>query len=90
MSFNRIRFAAGVLSVVLLTTAMDMTVFAVDMDQVLPVAGLDLSLNEGISMKTVAEEKGLDTKTEYYIVEPIEPAGSCEKRNGRRDERGLF
>lgn len=74
MSFNRIRFAAGVLSVVLLTTAMDMTVFAVDMDQVLPVAGLDLSLNEGISMKTVAEEKGLDTKTEYYIVEPIEPA----------------
>lgn len=74
MSFNRIRFAAGVLSVILLTTAMDMTVFAVDMDQVLPVAGLDLSLNEGISMKTVAEEKGLDTKTEYYIVEPIEPA----------------
>ena len=74
MNYNKIRFAAGVLSVALLTSAMDMTVLAVDMDEILPVAGLDLSLNEGVSMKTVAEEKGLDTKTEYYIVEPIEPA----------------
>lgn len=74
MNFNKTRFAAGVLSIALLTTTMDMTVFAVEIDKVLPVAGLDLSLNEGISMKTVAEEKGLDTKTEYYIVEPIEPA----------------
>ena len=74
MNFNKVRLAAGVLSVALLVTAMDMTVFAVDMDQILPVAGVDLSLNEGVSMKTVAEEKGLDTETEYYIVEPIEPA----------------
>ena len=74
MNFMKLRFAAGILSVALLTTAMDMTVYAVDIDQLLPVAGLDLSLSEGVSMKTVAEEKGLDTKTEYYIVEPIEPA----------------
>ena len=79
MNFNKVRFAAGVLSVALLTTAMDMTVLAVDMDEILPVAGLDLSLNEGVSMKTVAEEKGLDTKTEYYIVEPIEPAEIVKK-----------
>ena len=79
MNFNKVRFAVGVLSVALLTTAMDMTVLAVDMDEILPVAGLDLSLNEGVSMKTVAEEKGLDTKTEYYIVEPIEPAEIVKK-----------
>ena len=72
MKFNKIRFAAGILSIALLVTGADMTVFAVDMDQILPVAGVDLSLNEGVSMKTVAEEKGLDTETEYYIVEPAD------------------
>ena len=74
MKFNKIKFAAGLLSIALLASAMDLTVLAVDMDEILPVAGLDLSLNEGVSMKAVAEEKGLDTETEYYIVEPIEPA----------------
>ena len=59
MNFNRTRFAAGVLSIALLVTGIDMTVFAVEIDKVLPVAGLDLSLNEGVSMKSVAEEKGL-------------------------------
>ena len=73
MNFNKIRFAAGLLSVVLLVTGMDMTVFAVELNKILPVAGLDLTLNEGVSMKKVAEEKGLDTKTDCYIVEPIEP-----------------
>lgn len=73
MNFNKIRFAAGLLSVALLVTSMDMTVFAVELNKILPVAGLDLTLNEGVSMKKVAEEKGLDTKTDCYIVEPIEP-----------------
>ena len=73
MNFNKIRFAAGLLSVALLVTGMDMTVFAVELNKILPVAGLDLTLNEGVSMKKVAEEKGLDTKTDCYIVEPIEP-----------------
>ena len=72
MNFNKARLAAGVLSIALLTTTIDMTVLAVDIDELLPVAGLDLSLNEGVSMKAVAEEKGLDTKTEYYIVEPAD------------------
>jgi len=70
MISNKVRVAAGVLSIALLVTGMDMTVFAVEMDKVLPVAGLDLSLNEGVSMKSVAEEQGLDTET--VIVEPAE------------------
>ena len=73
MNFNRIRFAAGLLSVALLVTGMDMTVFAVELNKILPVAGLDLTLNEGVSMKKVAEERGLNTETDCYIVEPIEP-----------------
>ena len=73
MNFNKVRFAAGLLSVALLVTGMDMTVFAVELNKILPVAGLDLTLNEGVSMKKVAEERGLDTKTDCYIVEPIEP-----------------
>lgn len=72
--FNKKSLVAGFLSVALLTGHADMTVFAIDMDQVLPVAGLDLSLNEGVSMKAVAEEKGLDTTSEVKIVEPVKPA----------------
>ena len=69
MNFNKVRLAAGVLSVALLVTSIDMTVFAVELNKILPVAGLDLTLNEGVSMKKVAEEKGVDN----FIVEPIEP-----------------
>lgn len=74
MIFKKARLAAGILSIAMLVSVADMTVFAVEIDKVLPVAGLDLSLNEGVSMRTVAEEKGLDTENEVYIVEPIEPA----------------
>ena len=70
MKFNKTRFAAGLLSIAMLTSALDMTVYAVEIDKLLPVAGLDLSLNEGVSMKTVAEEQGLDAET--VIVEPAE------------------
>ena len=72
MIFNKARVAAGILSVALLVTVMDINVYAVEIDKVLPVAGFDLSLNEGVSMKTVAEEKGLNTETEFIIVEPAE------------------
>ena len=72
MIFNKTRFAAGLLSVAMLATGADMTAYAVELDKVLPVAGFDLSLNEGVSMKAVAEEKGLDTETECIIVEPAE------------------
>jgi len=70
MNFKKTRFAAGLLSIAMLTSALDMTVYAVEIDKLLPVAGLDLSLNEGVSMKSVAEEQGLDTET--VIVEPAE------------------
>ena len=72
MKFNITKLAAGFLSVAILVTGMDITAYAVELDKVLPVAGFDLSLNEGVSMKAVAEEKGLDTETECYIVEPAE------------------
>ena len=72
MKLNITKLAAGVLSVAILVTGIDITAYAVELDKVLPVAGFDLSLNEGVSMKTVAEEKGLDTETECYIVEPAE------------------
>ena len=74
MILKNVRLAAGILSIAMLVSAVDMTVFAVEIDKVLPVAGLDLTLNEGVSVRTVAEEKGLDTENEVYIVEPIEPA----------------
>ena len=72
MKLNITKLAAGFLSAAILVTGMDITAYAVELDKVLPVAGFDLSLNEGISMKVVAEEKGLDTETECYIVEPAE------------------
>lgn len=74
MSLKNVRLAAGILSIAMLVSAVDMTVFAVEIGKVLPVAGLDLTLNEGVSVRTVAEEKGLDIENEVYIVEPIEPA----------------
>ena len=72
MIFNKTRIAAGLLSVALLVTTFDMTVFAVEIDKFLPVAGLDLTLNEGVSMKVVVEEKGMEHIDKFYIVEPAE------------------
>lgn len=72
MIFNKTRVAASILSIALLLTTFDMTVFAVEIDKLLPVAGLDLTLNEGVSMKVVVEEKGMELKDKFYIVEPAE------------------
>lgn len=77
MSFNKTKLAAGVLSVALLTTGANISAFAAEMDSVLPVAGLDLCLNEGVSLKDVAEETG--TENNYDIVEPIEPTEIVKK-----------
>ena len=72
MIFNKTRVAASILSIALLVTTFDMTAFAVEIDKLLPVAGLDLTLNEGVSMKVVVEEKGMELKDKFYIVEPAE------------------
>ena len=72
MTFKKTRLAAGVLSAALLVTGADMTAYAVEIDKILPVAGFELSLNEGVSMKTVVEEKGLESKSECVIAEPAE------------------
>ena len=68
---NKKSIIAGCLSVALLAGNADMPVLAFDMNQVLPVAGLDLSLNEGVSMKKVVEEKGSEFVTDITLVEPI-------------------
>ena len=72
MIFNKTKIAASLLCVALLATTFDMTVFAVEIDKFLPVAGLDLTLNEGVSMKLVVEEKGTELLDKFYIVEPAE------------------
>ena len=72
MIFNKTRVAASILSIALLVTTFDMTVFAVEIDKFLPVAGLDLTLNEGVSMRVVVEEKGMELRDKFYIVEPAE------------------
>ena len=72
MIFNKTRIAASLMCIALMVTTFDMTVFAVEIDKFLPVAGLDLSLNEGVSMKDVVEEKGMELKEKFYIVEPAE------------------
>ena len=72
MIFNKTRVAASILSIALLVTTFDMTAFAVEIDKLLPVAGLDLTLNEGVSMKVVVEEKGMELRDKFYIVEPAE------------------
>ena len=72
MVFNKTRIAASLLSVAMLVTGIDMTVFAVEIDKVLPVAGLDLTLSEGVSMKTVVEESAPEKVDEFEFVEPAE------------------
>ena len=72
MIINKTKIVASILSLLILITALDITALAVEIDKILPVAGLDLSLNEGISMKAVVEEKGLDGENELYIVEPAD------------------
>lgn len=71
MSFRKTTLMAGALGIALFTAGADITVYGAEINQALPVAGLDLCLNEGISLKTVAEENG--TENDYDIVEPIEP-----------------
>ena len=69
--FQKRSILAGVLSIALMTGSMDMKVMALEMEQLLPVAGLDLSLNEGISLKKVVEEKGIELTTDITLVEPV-------------------
>ena len=67
MSYNKVRFAAGVLTVTLAFAGTGISAKAVSLSSSLPVAGIGLSLEEGVSLKTV-EHHG-DYSRE--IVEPI-------------------
>lgn len=75
MNNKRVRVTAGILGAFLMFTAADFTTYAVEIDGILPAAGLGLSLEEGVSVKEVAEEKGLDVYgSEITIVEPVKPS----------------
>ncbi len=67
MLSNRVRIAAGALTMTLLFTGNGISAQAVNLSSSLPVAGIGLSLDEGVSLKTVAHYN--DSQVE--IVEPI-------------------
>lgn len=72
---QRVRLAAGAFSAILLIGGMELPLYAAELDSLLPAAGLSLSLEEGVYVKKVAEEKGLDVYgTGIEFVEPIEPS----------------
>ena len=75
MSKQRVKLVAGTLGFLLAIGGMELPLYAAELDSMLPAAGLSLSLEEGIYVKKVAEEKGLDVYgVGLEIVEPIEPS----------------
>ena len=67
MSYYKARFAAGVLAASIIFTGNGINAYAVNLSSSLPAAGIGLSLDEGVSLKTVAHYN----KSEVEIVEPI-------------------
>lgn len=67
MLSNRARFAVGALTMTLLFTGNGISAQALNLSSSLPAAGIGLSLDEGVSLKTVAHYN--DSQVE--IVEPI-------------------
>lgn len=75
MSKQRVKLVAGTLGILLAIGGMELPLYAAELDSMLPAAGLSLSLEEGVYVKKVAEEKGLDVYgVGLEIVEPIEPS----------------
>lgn len=73
MVFHKYRFTTGTVGAVLLAAALNMNVYAVEPDRILPAAGIGLSLEEGVSMKKVVEEKGVSANaTGVKIVDPVQ------------------
>ena len=69
---RRVRLATGALSALLMLSGTELSVYATELDSILPAAGLSLSLDEGVYVKKVAEDKGMDVQgTELQIVEPV-------------------
>ena len=81
MHNKKVRVTAGILSALLLISSADISAYAVEMDEILPAAGIGLSLDEGVYVKAVAEERGLDIYgSGITIVEPIEPSEIVKKQ----------
>ncbi|MBQ9990377.1 MAG: SH3 domain-containing protein [Lachnospiraceae bacterium] len=66
-SKNKVKVAAGALAAALLFTGNSISTYAINLNSNLPAAGIGLSLDEGVSVKTVAHYNDSDVK----IVEPI-------------------
>ncbi|MBR5579225.1 MAG: SH3 domain-containing protein [Lachnospiraceae bacterium] len=70
---RKAKIAAGVLSTLILITGVELPAYAVELDSILPAAGLSLSLEEGVYVKKVAEDKGLDVQgVGMEFVDPVE------------------
>ncbi len=67
MSSKRVRAAAGVLTAALILSGSGLSVQAVNLSSSLPAAGIGLSLEEGVSLRTVAHQ----VDPTIQIVEPI-------------------
>lgn len=67
MSSKRVRAAAGVLTAALIFSGSGVSAQAVNLSSSLPAAGIGLSLEEGVSLKTVAHQ----VDPTIQIVEPI-------------------
>lgn len=66
-STNKVRLAAGAVAAALLFTGNSISAYAVNLSSSLPAAGIGLSLDEGVSVKTVAHYNDSDVE----IVEPV-------------------
>ena len=70
---RKAKIAAGALSTLILITGVELPAYAVELDSILPAAGLSLSLEEGVYVKKVAEDKGLDVQgVGMEFVDPVE------------------
>ena len=70
---RKAKIAAGALSTLILITGVELPAYAVELDSILPAAGLSLSLEEGVYVKKVAEDKGFDVQgVGMEFVDPVE------------------
>lgn len=72
MIINKTRFAAGVLAAAMILNASPISAYAVEVNSLLPAAGVGLSLEEGVSVKSVAEETRPEEVSNLEFIEPAE------------------
>lgn len=81
----KVRFAAGAVAAALVFTGNGISAYAVSLSSSLPAAGIGLSLDEGVSVKTVAHYNRYDVE----IVEPISFPSPVVKELSEEDYSNL-